>query len=228
MAPENQRSSISPARPVSYEAVETGYDPGQLVASEPAVNAPSSAPSRKNPISRARARHVNRHDYKPTALRWWFHAALITLLAALIGLAEYTIRTLQVYDGDDLVSRLWSRGDRVTYEETERKAGITTSYLQRIPRTFENASTSPSLQYSSAASISLSTVSVVHASTTDYLDPGPTTITMTIGTAYLNPTESGAMMTTSTAYLKPQQTTITLPVPQKFPQKLRSLMILDI
>ncbi|PSR79391.1 hypothetical protein BD289DRAFT_455849 [Coniella lustricola] len=45
-------------------------------------------------------------DYKPTALRWWYHAILIVCLAVLIGLTEYALHTLNVHqDGlDDFVS----------------------------------------------------------------------------------------------------------------------------
>lgn len=37
---------------------------------------------------------VARSDYKPTALRWWFHLGLIACLAASIGLTQYAVSSL--------------------------------------------------------------------------------------------------------------------------------------
>lgn len=77
-----------------YHAVKTGYDPGCLFAAEnlevPTDRSSSSTTTRESKQS------AGPRDYKPTALRWYYHVALIASFAVLIGLTEYAIRTLQV------------------------------------------------------------------------------------------------------------------------------------
>ncbi|ROV91903.1 hypothetical protein VPNG_09763 [Cytospora leucostoma] len=129
MAPETQQTGDSRVSSVRYDQVETSYDPGQLLASDDAPNN-TSVPDPST--GRAKKRHGVDQDYKPTALRWWFHCALIASLAALIGLTEYTIRTLQVYYGYDSVAHLWSRDDNLSYQIAGRKATSRDKHFQRI------------------------------------------------------------------------------------------------
>lgn len=84
---------------VQYHAVKTSYDPGCLFATESTTARHSKQPARPS-------------DYKPAALRWYYHVALITSFAVLIGLAEHSIRTLQVsYNPLVDLSDLQSLGD---------------------------------------------------------------------------------------------------------------------
>lgn len=138
MAPETLLTGSSRASSVRYDQVETDYDPGQLLASDEAPNNTSIPEPSKG---RAKKRHDVDQDYKPTALRWWFHCALIASLAALIGLTEYTIRTLQVYYGYDSVAHLWSREDNLSHRIAERKETSRDKHFQRMQRAFGTEST---------------------------------------------------------------------------------------
>ncbi|KUI69366.1 hypothetical protein VM1G_11646 [Cytospora mali] len=161
---------MSRASPARYEAVETGYNPGQLVASEEASETPDPARTEAG----TRPKRTTPKDYKPTALRWWFHVVLIACLAVFIGLTEYTVRTLQVYNGDDLVSQLWSRENRAKYREAERRVGITERYFHRMARTFGNTTTSIVTQ------TGLDGTTVTYTTSSAYLHVGSSTTTTTL------------------------------------------------
>lgn len=81
--------------------IVTGYDPGHQGVADPL---PSPTPLVTS------SRSVNRRDYKPTALRWWFHLLLIVCLGAFIGMTEYAIRNLANYHDDAIAKILASRG----------------------------------------------------------------------------------------------------------------------
>ncbi|KUI53572.1 hypothetical protein VP1G_00867 [Cytospora mali] len=168
---------MSRASPARYEAVETGYDPGQLVASEEASETPDPALTEAG----TRVKPPTPKDYKPTALRWWFHAVLIACLAVFIGLTEYTIRTLQVYNGDDLVSQLWSRENMARYLEAEKRVGITEPNFHRMARTFGNTTTSIVTQ------TGLDGITVTYITSSAYLHVGAST---TMTTSPRTPTSS--------------------------------------
>lgn len=66
--------------------IDTTYDPGH----HRPVSACTLPSTRLNRV----ARGSTVRDYKPAALRWWFHLLLIACLGGLLGLTEYAIRNL--------------------------------------------------------------------------------------------------------------------------------------
>lgn len=126
----------------SYDSVETHYDPGQPEVEVEAADSVSTTPSK---LSRTLPKC---QDYKPTALRWWFHGSLIICLAAFMGLTEYAIQTLLANNQQNLVSQLLSRsvedhnGDYPS--EPEQKE----SPYPRLARVPSNATSSQAGAYS--------------------------------------------------------------------------------
>lgn len=126
----------------SYGCVETHYDPGQPEVEFEAADSLSTAPSKLTTTS------PKCQDYKPTALRWWFHGFLIICLAIFLGLTEYAIQTLLVNNQEDLVSQLLSRsikdknGD---HESVPEQKEWTYPRLARVP---SNATSSQAGAYS--------------------------------------------------------------------------------
>lgn len=159
----------------SYESVETHYDPGQPEVEVEAADNLSTAPSKLTTTL------PKCQDYKPTALRWWFHGFLIICLATFLGLTEYAIQTLLANNQGDLVSQLLSRsiedhnGDHQSVPEQKE---WTYPRLARVP---SNATSSQAGAYSvntgdflplgystSTSTLRASTDSVSSSSTTSH------------------------------------------------------------
>lgn len=89
----------------SSESIETQYDQGQP---EVVVKASESL---STPSSKLTTTLSKCQDYKPKALRWWFHEFLIACLATCVflGPTEYAIQAPLASNQEDLVSQLWSR-----------------------------------------------------------------------------------------------------------------------
>lgn len=127
--------------PTSYESIETHYDPGkpEVEVASDSLSATPSKPTTEMP---------KRQNYKPTALRWWFHGCLIICLAAFLGLTEYAIQTLLANNQEDLVSQVWSRsieghvGNRQPAPKHEEPS------YQQLARVPSNATSSQTGAYS--------------------------------------------------------------------------------
>lgn len=102
-APESQHQRDGPAHsPLRfYQINDTTPESNYSQDSEQQSNVASSTPSKAEKKPRVLA-----VDFKPTALRWWFHLTLIVCLATLIGLTEYAIRVLDIHQSgsDNFVS----------------------------------------------------------------------------------------------------------------------------
>lgn len=129
----------------SYDSVETRYDPGQPhVVEVEATDSLYTAPSKLSTTL------PKRQDYKPTALRWWFHGFLIICLATFLGLTEYAIRTLLANNEGDLVSQLLPRsiedldGAQQSMPEQEERS-FPRLHIARVP---SNATSSQAGGYS--------------------------------------------------------------------------------
>lgn len=92
--------STRPSQQDANRDFDTAYDPGYLGLASPL---PSPKPSIAAPTS------VNKRDYKPTALRWWFLLLLIACLGAFIGMTEYAIRNLAHYNDDPIAKIITGR-----------------------------------------------------------------------------------------------------------------------
>lgn len=84
-----------------YGRTDIGYHPGISEAHN--TDAPPPAPSTIG------NRYGSRHDYKPTALRWWFHSLLAACLVVFIGLTEYALHNLAVSYSDPISTFITSR-----------------------------------------------------------------------------------------------------------------------
>lgn len=151
-----------------YQAVDTSYDPGRsFVTESDGSSTGGSSPSSTTRDTKQSARH---RDYKPTALRWYYHLILIASFAALIGITEYAIRTLKASsDGLDGLPELSSLEEQ---EEQRRRALAASRYFdaRRITNTT-----------SSTPEISTETTSV------GYLTIGKTTSTLVMSTTTTSP-----------------------------------------
>ncbi|KAI7781030.1 hypothetical protein LA080_015264 [Diaporthe eres] len=139
---DTQRSRSVGKSLSSYECVETHYDPGQPEVEVEAADSLSTTPSKLTTTL------LKCQDYKPTALRWWFHGFLIICLATFLGLTEYAIQTLLANNQGDLVSQLLSRsindhsGDYQSVPEQEEWS------FPRLARVPSNATSSQAGAYS--------------------------------------------------------------------------------
>lgn len=97
--PDDTHAQVHPSP--QYVGFNTSYDPGH----HQAVNSP---PTSATPFHAAPAESFC-SGYKPTALRWWYHLLLIICLAGFIGLTEYAIRNLAVYNNDAVSKMIHAR-----------------------------------------------------------------------------------------------------------------------
>lgn len=125
---------------IRYQAVDTGCDP-------------STSP---------------RH-YKPTALRWYYHLALVATLAVLIFLTEYALRTLNLASGPSLGQRAPPAPPLGFHP---RRFINTTNPTTTIPLTKTTITTTYVYLSGSFAAQTLTTYT-----TTGYLQIGSTTVT---------------------------------------------------
>lgn len=126
-----QRAPITGKSLASYESVETHYDPGQ-----PDVEVKASDNLSKTPLQPTTS--LRRcPDYKPTALRWWFHGFLIICLAMFLGMTEYAMQTLLANNQEDLISQL-----RFKSVEDHNGDRIESPYHQHLVRVPSNATSS--------------------------------------------------------------------------------------
>lgn len=179
----------------SYECVETHYDPGQPEGEGEDAHSLSSAPSKLTTT------WPKCQDYKPTALRWWFHSFLIICLAAFLGLTEYALQTLLANNQQDLVSQLLPRSDYNGYQQSvPEQEEWSFPRLARVP---SNATSSQAGVYSvntadflplgySSSTIATFTESVPPSSTTLH-PPSPTEVLLSVG----EPTNMSPSSTTS-------------------------------
>lgn len=195
----------------SYDSVETFYDPGQPHVEVEAADTVSTVPSKLTSTSSL----PKCQDYKPTALRWWFHGFLILCLATFLGLTEYAIHTLLANNQGDLVSQLLPRSiedhneerafprlARVPSNATSSQAGAysvnTGDFLPLGYTSSTLAAVSDSVSSSSTSSHPVSHTTIPNGSpgggvsttqftTSGYLNLGSTTTTSTMH----NPTPTG-------------------------------------
>lgn len=125
----------------TYHIVETSYDPGSFFVSEQDdADDRSSTPTTATTATITTPKRPNAQcrDYKPTALRWWFHLLLIACFITLIGLTEYAIRSLTaIVDGSDVFADLIESRD--IGEEASQYPGRV-NIVQQIPHQSETGS----------------------------------------------------------------------------------------
>lgn len=161
----------------SYRCVEAHYDLGQPEVWVEASESPSTPSSKLTTIS------PKCQDYKPTALRWWYHGFLITCLATFLGLTEYAIQTLLDVNQEDPLSQLWSRsiedhhiGDQQFVPERKK------SPYQRTARISSNLTSTQAETYSvnNGDSQGLDSSSSTLAASTQSIFSSPTTFPSSI------------------------------------------------
>lgn len=204
----------------SHNSVETHYDQGQpeVEVEVEVADSISTAPSKLTTTL------PKCQDYKPTALRWWFHGFLIICLAIFLGLTEYAIQTLLANNQEDLVSQLLSRniedhdGDHQSVPEQKEWS------YPRLARVPSNATSSQAGAYSvntddflalgySSSTLAVFTDSASSSSTT--LQPVyQTTVPTGPSTTFPNFTETTLSLSitsdrASTGYLNLDKTTTT-------------------
>lgn len=158
--------------------------------------------------------------YKPTALRWYYHLALVATLAVLIVLTEYALRTLNLASGPSLGQRAPPAPPLGFHP---RRFINTTNPTTTIPLTKTTVITTHVYLSGSFAAQNITITSTFAFSTTGYLHIGTTTVTTvspqtTDNTATMTytTTQSGANADTTTfttertAYLQTGFTSPTL------------------
>lgn len=168
------RSTPHATKPISasHGPVETHCGSGQpnphAVGSDDLATTPSKVTSE---MSRCQ-------DYKPTALRWWYHSFLIICLATFLGLTEYAIQTLLATQQEGLESPLWSRSI-----ENHRKDRQSVSYYkkpsyERLARVPSNVTSSQAGAYSvnTGDSLARSYSSSALATPMESVSSGPTSL----------------------------------------------------
>lgn len=115
-------------------------------------------------------------DYKPTALRWWYHGFLIICLATFLGLTEYAIQTLLANQQEGLESPLWSRSIEDHHEDRQSVSDYKELPHERLARGPSNASSSRAGAYTvnTGDFLALASSSSALAVTTDSVPSGPT------------------------------------------------------
>lgn len=149
----------------SHESVETHYDPGQ-----PEVEVKAADNLSKTPLQSSKTL-PRCPDYKPTALRWWFHGLLIVCLALLLGMIEYAMQTLLANNQEDLISQLWLKtiedhnGDHKESPYNQRLVSVpsnTTSSQAEIYPANTNDFLTPGYS-SSASETTMGSISSIHS-----------------------------------------------------------------
>lgn len=149
----------------SHESIETHYDPGQ-----PEVEAKALDSLSKTPLQPSKAL-PRCPDYKPAALRWWFHGSLIICLALLLGMIEYAMQTLLANNQEDLISQL-----RLKSIEDHNGDYKESPYNERLVSVPSNATSSQAEAYP--------------ANTDDFLAPGYSSSTLETTTGSILPIHS--------------------------------------
>lgn len=135
---ESKAASLKGAREEQVRAETVGMknhseNPGAADKSSGSCSSSRSSASLTPSSAEPRANHPTCQDYKPTALRWWFHLLLVACFAVLIGLTEYAIRTLDMYAADygDLASQLMRA--RAIGETSRCHESLTVASSSRVP-----------------------------------------------------------------------------------------------
>lgn len=215
-----------------YQPVETGYDPGCLFTVEnegaPCISESgslSSAAAASSTGSGKMARSPRRRDYKPTALRWYYHLTLIVSFAVLIGMTEYATRTLQLPSSGSIdlsEMHILANGEKraaviaAPRPFHARALSNTSSFYLELGTTTKTTRQSDTYLDGTTTDVSAPTEPSTTITTTG---PGSGTITMTESSAYLEigtttiPTANTGSVTTTTAgtsaYLEIGTTTLT-------------------
>lgn len=112
-APPPYEASRAPCLPAQLRhdpnSIDTAYNPGQ--------HRPNSAGTQSSRRLNRVARGSTVRDYKPAALRWWFHLLLIACLGGLMGLTEYAVRNL-VHLNDSQTTVIMRRDSGVVLGDT--------------------------------------------------------------------------------------------------------------
>lgn len=173
LIPFTQRPPIMQKSLTSHESVETHYDPGQ-----PEVEVKAADNLSKTPLQPPKTL-PRCPDYKPTALRWWFHGLLIVCLALLLGMIEYAMRTLLANNQEDLISQLWLKN--IEDHNGDHKQS---PYNQRLVAAPSNATSSQTEAYSAKAG--------------DFLTPGDSSSNLETTTESILPIHSDSHTPLST------------------------------
>lgn len=173
LIPFTQRPPIMQKSLTSHESVETHYDPGQ-----PEVEVKAADNLSKTPLQPPKTL-PRCPDYKPTALRWWFHGLLIVCLALLLGMIEYAMRTLLANNQEDLISQLWLKN--IEDHNGDHKQS---PYNQRLVAVPSNATSSQTEAYSAKAG--------------DFLTPGDSSSNLETTTESILPIHSDSHTPLST------------------------------
>jgi len=171
--------------------------------------------ARRGPTRRPDAQQRPPHgfDYKPTALRWWFLAGLISCLVVLLALTEYSAHVLPEFRDDDLSrlanltqQKIFGRASPITNISTSTTSSSITSSGARPPPATTSSYLIPG-QHTTVTTTTMMTspmtmTSYVSAPDSGYLHTGPATITSLCITCTLT---VPAMSTAGSAYLTPGQ-----------------------
>lgn len=154
----------------SYESIASHHGPGKPNPKVKASDYPCTT------TTKVTTRLPNCREYKPTALKWWYHGLLITCLAAFLGLTEYAIRTLLVINSQNLVLQLQTRSIEEHHREQKsvpEQRELRYRHLAMLP---DNA-TSDQAGASSLNTGGLSAPEYLFSTLTgsiDLISPGPT------------------------------------------------------